>query len=122
MRWLWLFPSIALGGFVGVAALAVHRDAVWLGASPLPWGAVLAVAAPTAVGLVLRTHTLVLLGFLFGWLATILGSLSEGPGGDFLLVSDPIGWGFLGGSVLMVTLVFALGAAAYRRREEATRA
>jgi hypothetical protein len=122
MRWVWLFPSILLGGCVGVSAVAVHREAVWVGGSPLPWGAVLAVAAPTAVGLALRRHTAVLLGFLLGWLFTVLGALAEGPGGDFLLLSDPIGWGFLAASVLMVVLVLAAGAAARRHREEATRA
>lgn len=122
MRWVWLFPSIVLGGCVGVSAVAVHRDAFWVGASPLPWGAVLAVAAPTAVGLALREHTPVLIGFLFGWLSTVLGSLAEGPGGDFLLLSDPIGWGFLAASVLMVVLVLVVGAATRRHREEASRA
>ena len=121
MRWLWVLPAVLFGGCVGVSAVAVHREAVWVGGTPLPWGAVLAVAAPTAVGLAFRTRTPVLIGFLLGWLCTVLGALAEGPGGDFLLLSDLLGWGFLAASLVMVGLVLAVGAAAHRHREEARR-
>jgi hypothetical protein len=120
VRWVLLLPGLALGGLVGVSALAVHREALWTGGGPLPWGGLLAVAAPTALGLALRRRTPVLLGFLLGWLAMVLGALVEGPGGDFLLMSDVLGWGFLGASVVMIGVLLAVGAAAYRRAEGTT--
>ena len=120
MRWWWAPPGVLVGALVGVAALAVQRHAVWLGGWPLPWGALLSVAAPTAVGLALRARPAQLHGFLFGWLLMVLGALGDGPGGDFLLMSDVLGWGFLGGSLLLITVVLLLGAAAtHRGREEA---
>jgi hypothetical protein len=114
MRWLWALPSVLFGALVGTAALTVHRQAVWMDAWPIPWGAVLAVAAPTAVGIIVRRRTPVLVGFLLGWLLTVLGTLGGGPGGDFLLMSDVIGWGFLGVSVLLIGVLLALGGAARR--------
>jgi hypothetical protein len=120
VRWVWLLPGTLLGAGVGVAALLVHRQALWVDGRPLPWGAVLAVAAPAALGLALRGRTPVLLGFLLGWLAVVLGALVEGPGGDFLLMSDVLGWGFLGGSVVLIGVLLAVGATAHRRNEGAT--
>lgn len=120
MRWLLVPLSALLGVAVGLTALAVHRDAVWVGAWPLPWGAVLAVAAPTALGLVLRRRPPVLLAFLLGWLATVLGALASGPGGDFLLMSDALGWSYLVGSVLLIAVMLAVGGRATRRRRQGT--
>jgi hypothetical protein len=117
MRWLWALPALLVGGLVGVAALAVHRHAVWVGGWPLPWGALLAVAAPAAVGVVLRRTPAALLGYLLGWLVLVLRSLGDGPGGDFLLLADLLGWGFLVASLLMVATVLLLGAAATHREE-----
>lgn len=123
MRWLWALPAVLGGGLVGVAALAVHRHALWVGGWPVPWGVLLAVAAPTAVGLALRPRPAALLGFLLGWLLPVLGALGDGPGGDFLLMSDVLGWGFLGASLVLITVVLLLGAAAtHRTREEAVTA
>lgn len=119
MRWLWALPAFLFGGGVGLSALAVHRHAIWVAGWPLPWGALLALAAPTAVGLWLRGQVPVLLGFLLGWLLVVLGALAEGPGGDFLLVSDVLGWGFLGASVLLIGVVLAVGVAAHRGVAEA---
>jgi hypothetical protein len=120
MRWLWALPAVLAGGLVGVAALVVHRQAVWVGGWPLPWGVLLSVAAPTAVGLALRPRPALLLGFLFGWALLVLSALGDGPGGDFLLMSDVLGWGFLGTTLVLITVVLLLGVAAtHRDREEA---
>jgi hypothetical protein len=121
VRWAWLLPGLVLGVVVGTAALAVHRQAMWVDGRPVPWGAVLAVAAPAALGLALRALTPVLLGFLAGWLAMVLGALVEGPGGDFVLLSDVRGWGFLGTTVVVIGVLLAVGATAYRRPEGTTR-
>ncbi len=125
MRWLWALPAIVLGGVVGLSGLAVHRHAVWVGGWPLPWGALLGLAAPTALGLWLRGRTPLVLGYALGWAVVVLGALGEGPGGDFLLMSDVLGWGFLGSSVLLIGVVLALGAAAHRahpyRKKASTR-
>jgi hypothetical protein len=110
MRWLWAVPAVLCGAALGLAGLAVHRHAVWIAGWPLPWGAVLGVAAPTAVGLGLRRRTPALLGFLLGWLLLVTAALSDGPGGDFVLLSDPLGWGFLAASVLLIAVVLAVGA------------
>lgn len=110
-------PAAVLGAAVGVAGLLVHRHALWLEGWPLPWGVLLAVAAPTAVGLALRARTAALLGFLLGWLLVVMAALGDGPGGDFLLLSDVLGWGFLVASVLLMTVVLVLGAT-YRRRAD----
>jgi hypothetical protein len=112
MRWLLAIAALLLGGLVGLAALVVHRDAVWVGAVPLPWGAVLAVATPTAIGIALRRRPALLLGFLGGWLLIIWAAIGGGPGGDFLLMNDVLGWGFLGANLLIFGIVmFAAGAA-----------
>lgn len=111
MRWLWAIPAVLFGGLVGLEALVVHRDAVWVGEVPLPWGALLAIAAPTAVGIALRGRPPLLLGFLAGWLLVLWRALGGGPGGDFVLMNDMLGWGFLGANVLIFGIVmFAVGA------------
>lgn len=120
MRWWWALPGLLLGSGVGLAALVVHRHAIWVQGWPLPWGAALAVAAPTAVGLGLRGRGPALLGFVLGWLLVLLGALGKGPGGDFLLMSDVLGWAYLGTSVLVSGVLLGLGALATRRRREET--
>jgi hypothetical protein len=111
MRWLWAIPAVLFGALVGLEALVVHRDAVWVGAVPLPWGALLAIAAPTAVGIALRNEPALLLGFLAGWLLILLRALGGGAGGDFVLMNDVVGWGFLGANLLVFGVVmFAVGA------------
>lgn len=111
MRWLWAIPAVLLGGLVGMEALVVHRDAVWVGAFPLPWGALLALAAPTAIGIALRDRPPLLLGFLVGWLLVLWRSLGGGPGGDFVLMNDVLGWGFLGANLVIFGVVmFTVGA------------
>jgi hypothetical protein len=111
MRWLWAIPAVLFGGLVGLEALVVHRDAVWVGAVPLPWGALLAIAAPTAVGIALRNEPALLLGFLAGWLLILMRALGGGAGGDFVLMNDVVGWGFLGANLLVFGVVmFAVGA------------
>jgi hypothetical protein len=123
MRWWWAVPAALLGGVVGVAALAVHRHAVWFDGLPLPWGLALAVAAPAAAVVCVRAWQPVQLGFLLGWLMTVLAALTTGPGGDFLLMSDVLGWGFLGASLvigLMLFLVAAIRRPATRRTDTGT--
>jgi len=111
MRWFWAIPAVLFGGLVGLEALVVHRDALWVGAVPLPWGALLAVAAPTAVGIVLRDRPPLLLGFLAGWLLVLWRALGGGAGGDFVLMNDVVGWGFLGANLVIFGVVmFAVGA------------
>ena len=114
MRWWWALPAVLLGAGVGLAGLVVHRHAFWVGAWPLPWGALLGVAAPTAIGLGLRRRTPMLLGYLFGWLLLVRVALATGPGGDFMLLSDPLGWGFLVTSLLLMAVVLVVGARARR--------
>jgi hypothetical protein len=120
MRWWWALPAVLLGAGVGLAGLVVHRHAFWAAGWPVPWGALLGVAAPAVIGLGLRRRTPLLLGYLFGWFLLVMVALATGPGGDFMLLSDMLGWGFLGASVLMVLVVLTVGAAAHRRHEEAT--
>ena len=111
MRWLWAIPAVLFGGLVGLEALVVHRDAVWVGAVPLPWGALLGIAAPTAVGIALRGRPPLLIGFLVGWLLVLWRALGGGAGGDFVLMNDVVGWGFLGANLLVFGVVmFAVGA------------
>jgi hypothetical protein len=118
MRWWWAVPAAVVGALAGVAALVVHRHAVYAGPWPLPWGAALGVAAPFAVAVGLRREAPALVGFVGGWLLALLVALSEGPGGDFLLLADPLGWGFLAVSLLMVVVAVVVGGVAHRRGEE----
>ena len=111
MRWLWTVPGVLLGGLMALEALVVHRDAVWLGAVPLPWGALLAIAAPIAVGIALRGRPPLLLGFLAGGLLVLWRAVTGGGGGDFVLMNDVLGWGFLGANLLVFgAVLFAVGA------------
>jgi hypothetical protein len=111
VRWWWVLPAVLLGVVVGLAGLVVHRHAVWLGGWPLPWGVALAVAAPAAVGFGLGGRPPALVGYLLGWLSVVTAALGEGPGGDFVLLSDVLGWGFLGVTLPVIAVVLALGAA-----------
>jgi hypothetical protein len=111
MRWLWAIPGVLVGGLVGLEALVVHRDALWLGAVPLPWGALLAIATAAAIGVALRGRPPLLLGFLAGWLLVLWRALGGGAGGDFVLMNDVVGWGFLGANLLLFGVVmFVVGA------------
>jgi hypothetical protein len=119
MRWWWALPAALLGAGVGLAGLVVHRDALWFAGWPLPWGALLAVAAPTVVGIRLRRRAPLLLGYLAGWFALVMVALVTGPGGDFMLLSDVLGWGFLVTSLALMGFVLVMGA---RARRDADRA
>ena len=113
MRWWWAPPAALLGGVVGLVGLVVHRHALWLpGGWPLPWGLGLAVAAPVALGLALRGRNPALLGFLLGWAVPVLFALGDGPGGDFWLMSDVLGWGYLAATVLAIAVALVAGTAA----------
>jgi hypothetical protein len=118
VRWWWVLPAVPLGAAVGLAGLVVHRHALWVGGWPLPWGAALAVAAPAAVGIGLRGRPSALVGYLLGWLSAVTAALGEGPGGDFVLLSDVLGWGFLGVTLPVIAAVLAVGAASRRDGRE----
>lgn len=118
MRWLWALPALTLGAGVALAGVLVHRHAVWVDGWPLPWGGLLAVAAATALALRLLGHAPALMGFVVGWVLVLTWALSDGPGGDFVLLSDVLGWGFLGVSVVLAAAVLGLQVVAHRRREE----
>jgi len=125
MRWWWALPGVLLGAGVGLAGLVVHRHALWVAGWPVPWGALLGVAAPTVIGLGLRRRTPLLLGYLLGWFLLVMVALATGPGGDFMLLSDVLGWGFLAASLLLMGVVLVAGARARRdadRSAEASRA
>ncbi|MDQ4007092.1 MAG: hypothetical protein M3211_03210 [Actinomycetota bacterium] len=112
MRGWWALPAALLGGVVGLVALVVHRHAVWLpGGWPVPWGVALAVATPTAVAVAMRGRNPALLGFLLGWALPVLVALGDGPGGDFLLMSDVLGWGYLVSTVLAIAVVLVVATA-----------
>ena len=120
MRWWWALPAVLLGAGVGLAGLVVHRHAFWLAGWPVPWGALLGVAAPTVIGLGLRRRTPLLLGYLFGWFLLVMVALATGPGGDFMLLSDMLGWGFLAASLLLMGIVLVAGARARRDADRST--
>jgi hypothetical protein len=114
MRWWWALPAALLGAGVGLAGLVVHRDAFWVAGWPVPWGALLGVSAATVVGLRLRRRAPLLLGYLFGWFLLVMVALVTGPGGDFMLLSDVLGWGFLAASLVLMGVVLVAGARARR--------
>jgi hypothetical protein len=118
VRWWWVPPAVVLGAAVGLTGLVVHRHALWLEGWPLPWGLALAVAAPAAVGVGLRGRQPAQLGYLLGWLSVLTVALEEGPGGDFVLLSDVLGWGFLGVTMPVIAVVLGVGAVPRRRSRE----
>jgi hypothetical protein len=120
MRWWWALPAVLLGAGVGLAGLVVHRNALWLGGWPLPWGALLGVGAFTVIGFGLRRRAPLLLGYLLGWMLLVLGALATGPGGDFMLLSDMLGWGFLTASLFLAGVVLVAGARARRDADKAS--
>ncbi|MGH3317653.1 MAG: hypothetical protein ACRDO0_16055 [Nocardioidaceae bacterium] len=120
MRWWWALPAVLLGAGVGLAGLVVHRHAFWVANWPVPWGALLGVAAPTVIGLGLRRRTPLLLGYLFGWFLLVTVALATGPGGDFMLMSDVLGWGFLSASLVLMAVVLIAGARARRDADRST--
>jgi hypothetical protein len=71
------------------------------------------------VGLRLRRRAPLLLGYLAGWFALVMVALVTGPGGDFMLLSDVLGWGFLVTSLALMGFVLVMGA---RARRDADRA
>jgi hypothetical protein len=114
MRWWWALPAVLLGAGIGLTGLVVHRHAFWVAGWPVPWGALLGVAAPTVIGLGLRRRTPLLLGYLLGWFLLVMVALATGPGGDFMLLSDMLGWGFLAASLALMGVVLVAGARARR--------
>lgn len=98
--------AVLAGSGTAVCGLVIHRH-VWRdGPVPVPWGLLLALA--TAV-LVVRAVALVTgppagLGAAAGWFGTVLWLQTPGPGGDFLLVSDALGYCFLYAGMLLVAV------------------
>lgn len=84
----------------------------------LPWGLVLALAS---VVVVVRAAALLggaagLLGAAGGWFGAVLWLQTPGPGGDFLLVSDALGYGFLYVGMLLVVVAVVTGTRTGRDR------
>ncbi|MDQ3627786.1 MAG: hypothetical protein M3419_03055 [Actinomycetota bacterium] len=108
----------AAGFATAVCGLVTYRH-VWRdGPVPLPWGLVLALAT---VVVVVRAAALVGgspggLGVAAGWFSATLWLQSPGPGGDFLLVSDALGYGFLYAGMLLVAGAVVTGSRTGRNR------
>lgn len=104
---------VAAGLASAVCGLVTYRH-VWRdGPVPLPWGLLLALCTAAVV-----VHTAAqlagpptVLGAAAGWFGTVLWLQSPGPGGDFLLVSDALGYGFLYAGMLLVVVAVATGVA-----------
>lgn len=122
LRLLWTLPAALLGAALSLLGMVVHRQATWLDDFPLPWGVLLAVAAPAAVALVLRGCAPAFVGFLLGWLVALTLAVAGGPGGDYFLMADVLGWSYLGADFVVIGLVAGMGAASNRRRLERARA
>ncbi len=113
-----LAGGAAVGFATAVCGLLVYRH-VWRdGPVPVPWGLVLALSTLVVV---VRAAALVggpaaVLGAAAGWFGAVLWLQSPGPGGDFLLVSDALGYGFLYAGTLLVLLAGVLGTRTGRNR------
>lgn len=119
---VWRTAGVLAGGVaVGVATatcgLVVYRH-VWRdGPFPAPWGLVLALAT---VVVAVRAAALLAgppggLSTAAGWFGAMLWLQTPGPGGDFLLVSDALGYGFLYGGMLLVGIAVVTGSRPPRR-------
>lgn len=91
----------ALGGAVlCVAGIAVHRQRT----GGVPWGIVLVLVTvfvvATACGLLAERPGTVL--FSLGYVVLLLLVLGQRAEGDYLIASDPLGYGFLLGSVIVL--------------------
>lgn len=87
-------PAVLLLGIVcGLATALVHRD--W-------WGMALGVAAAATVSVALPATWWGRPAFAAGWVLAILVVLLPPPGGGFVVVADLLGYGLLGGSLLLL--------------------
>ena len=113
--------AAVLGAAMGVLALVLHRDAVWVLDLMLPWG----LAAATLVS-VLPSLGLTLAGagpwavgaYGAGWCLVVMGLLGGRREGDYLVAADLRGWGFLvvaSLAVVVVTMRGVVGPARARR-------
>jgi len=115
--------GLAVGLATAVCGLVTYRH-VWRdGPVPLPWGLVLALVT---VAVVVRAAGLVagppaLVGVAGGWFGAVLWLQTPGPGGDFLLVSDALGYGYLYAGMLLVVLAVVAGLVSAGRTRPHTR-
>ncbi|HET7173527.1 MAG TPA: hypothetical protein VFI30_04535 [Nocardioidaceae bacterium] len=101
----------AAGGFVVAVLGGLESRLVWRsGRVVLPWGLVLGLAAAVSVVLVAgrrsKLHGLVAAG---GWVLGLLGLLLGGPGGDYVIAADPLGYGYAFPGVLAAVVTATLG-------------
>lgn len=83
----------------------MHR-AVLLDAE-LPLGIVLAMLASLSAGVLARAWSGFggLAGYALGWVAAVQVLALEGPGGDVLVPSQPLGYAWIYGGILVVAVV-----------------
>jgi hypothetical protein len=94
-----------VGVIVGVVGTVAHRAQV-LGLD-LPLGLVLAMLAVLAAGVLSRAWGGLggLLGYGIGWVAVVQLLSLEGPGGDVLVPSEPVGYVWIYGGLVVVAAV-----------------
>lgn len=94
-----LFGSAALGAIVGVVGTGVHRLNV-------PWGLVLALLVVASAGVLVRAWAgvrgMLLLATLL--LVTVVVMGQPGPGGDLLIVAQPVGYVWYASALVVVAV------------------
>ncbi len=112
--------GFALAGAVAaLAGLIVHRQALRVGGTPLPWGLGLGLATEYAL---LRAAAAgrgipAALGCGGGWALVVLALQRTRPEGDFLVAADWLGYGFVFGGMLTVAVGVGQAVARYRSPE-----
>ena len=100
---------VLVGTYVGLLGAVVHRLRADAGVIVLPWGLVLALVTTALVAW--SAGRLVPVGAAWvavGWtLVLVLQGL--GGAGSYLVGSDAWGWAFLGGGLVVLTVVILLG-------------
>lgn len=90
--------TLLLGLACGVAAVLVHRD--W-------YGLVLGAGVALTVAMALPGTWWGRAAFAAGWVLAVLATLLPPAGGGFLVVGDLLGYGMLGGSLLLLAACVA---------------
>lgn len=93
MRALVATLALVLGLACGLATALVHRD--W-------WGLVLGVGTAVTVPWALPAAWWGRPVFAVGWVAAILAVLLPPAGGGFMVVGDLLGYGLIGGSLVLL--------------------
>jgi hypothetical protein len=109
--------GVAQGVGYSVLGIFVHRDAHYAGTIPIPWGAILSVAA-VAAGCRASRHTLGRGGpagaIALSWLA-VTTIASQWPG-DILIANDALGVGYILGGALIIGIAATWPSRAERQR------